>query len=35
MTLQLFNTLSTRLEPLIPADGKTLTLYACGPTVYD
>jgi cysteinyl-tRNA synthetase len=35
MTLQLFNTLSTRIEPLIPADGKTLTLYACGPTVYD
>jgi cysteinyl-tRNA synthetase len=35
MTLQLFNTLSTRIEPLTPADGKTLTLYACGPTVYD
>ncbi len=35
MTLQLFNTLSTQVEPLIPADGKTLTLYACGPTVYD
>ncbi len=35
MTLQLFNTLSAQIEPLIPADGKTLTLYACGPTVYD
>jgi cysteinyl-tRNA synthetase len=35
MTLQLFNTLSTQVEPLSPADGKTLTLYACGPTVYD
>ncbi len=35
MTLQLFNTLSTQVEPLIPADGKALTLYACGPTVYD
>jgi cysteinyl-tRNA synthetase len=35
MTPQLFNTLSTQVEPLIPADGKTLTLYACGPTVYD
>jgi cysteinyl-tRNA synthetase len=35
MTLQLFNTLSTQIEPLTPADGKTLTLYACGPTVYD
>ena len=35
MTLQLFNTLSTQVEPLTPADGKALTLYACGPTVYD
>ncbi len=35
MTLQLFNTLSTQVEPLAPADGKALTLYACGPTVYD
>ena len=35
MTLQLFNTLSTQIEPLSPADGKTLTLYTCGPTVYD
>ena len=35
MTLQLYNTLSTQIEPLTPADGKTLTLYACGPTVYD
>jgi cysteinyl-tRNA synthetase len=35
MTLQLFNTLSTQIEPLAPADGKALTLYACGPTVYD
>ena len=35
MTLQLFNTLSTQIEPLAPSDGKALTLYACGPTVYD
>src|ERR1700743_3851913 len=35
MTLQLFNTLSTQVEPLAPADGKALPLYACGPTVYD
>ncbi len=35
MTLELFNTLSARTEPLTPADGRTLTLYACGPTVYD
>lgn len=35
MTLELFNTLTTRIEPLTPADGRTLSLYACGPTVYD
>jgi cysteinyl-tRNA synthetase len=34
-TLQLFNTLSGKLEPLTPADGHTLRMYACGPTVYD
>jgi cysteinyl-tRNA synthetase len=35
MTLRLFNTLSGQIEPLVPADGKTLRMYACGPTVYD
>ena len=35
MTIQLFNTLSGRLEPLVPMDGQTLRMYACGPTVYD
>ena len=35
MTLRLFNTLSGQIEPLAPADGKTLRMYACGPTVYD
>jgi cysteinyl-tRNA synthetase len=35
MTLRLFNTLSGQLDPVIPADGKTLRMYACGPTVYD
>jgi len=35
MTLRLFNTLSGQVEPLVPADGKTLRMYACGPTVYD
>ncbi len=34
-TLHLFNTLSGELEPLTPADGHTLRMYACGPTVYD
>ncbi len=35
MTLRLFNTLTGQIEPLTPADGKTLRMYACGPTVYD
>jgi cysteinyl-tRNA synthetase len=35
MTLRLFNTLTGQIEPLEPADGKVLRMYACGPTVYD
>jgi cysteinyl-tRNA synthetase len=35
MTLRLFNTLTGQLDPLVPADGKALRMYACGPTVYD
>jgi cysteinyl-tRNA synthetase len=35
LTLQLFNTLSGSVEPLLPSDGQTLRMYACGPTVYD
>ena len=35
MTLRLFNTLSGQPDPLTPADGKALRMYACGPTVYD
>jgi cysteinyl-tRNA synthetase len=35
MTLRLFNTLTGQVDPLEPADGKTLRMYACGPTVYD
>src|SRR6185503_8677601 len=35
MTLRLFNTLSGQVEPLVPSDGTTLRMYACGPTVYD
>ncbi len=35
MTIHLFNTLSGRMEPLVPMDGETLRMYACGPTVYD
>ena len=33
--MQLFNTLSGRVETLSPSDGTTLRMYACGPTVYD
>jgi cysteinyl-tRNA synthetase len=35
MTLHLFNTLSGQLDELVPIDGDTLRMYACGPTVYD
>ena len=35
MTLRLFNTLSGEIDPVTPADGETLRMYACGPTVYD
>jgi cysteinyl-tRNA synthetase len=33
--LELFNTLSGTIETLAPGDGKSLRMYACGPTVYD
>jgi cysteinyl-tRNA synthetase len=32
---RLFNTLTRRVEPFQPADGRTVRLYACGPTVYN
>ncbi len=35
MTLRLFNTLSGQVDDLVPIDGETLRMYACGPTVYD
>jgi cysteinyl-tRNA synthetase len=35
MALDLFNTLSGRIEEFAPADGETVRFYACGPTVYD
>ncbi len=35
MTLRLFNTLTGQLDELVPADGKAVGMYACGPTVYD
>jgi cysteinyl-tRNA synthetase len=35
MTLNLYNTLTRRLEPVEPAPGRATTLYTCGPTVYN
>ena len=32
---RLYNTLSRSVEPFVPADGKTVRMYTCGPTVYD
>ena len=31
---RLYNTLSRSVESFAPADGRTVTIYACGPTVY-
>jgi len=33
--MELFNTLSGRVETLTPSDSATFRMYACGPTVYD
>ncbi len=33
--MRLFNTLTQRMEPLIPQDGNLVTLYVCGITPYD
>lgn len=34
-SLQIYNTLTGKKEPFTPLDGKTVRIYACGPTVYD
>ena len=34
-SLRLYNTLSRAVEDFAPADGKTVRLYTCGPTVYN
>jgi cysteinyl-tRNA synthetase len=31
----LYNTMSRRVEPFAPADGATVRMYTCGPTVYN
>jgi cysteinyl-tRNA synthetase len=35
VALELFNTLSGKVEPLYASDGASLRMYCCGPTVYD
>jgi cysteinyl-tRNA synthetase len=35
LPLELFNTLSGKIEPLYASDGVALRFYCCGPTVYD
>jgi cysteinyl-tRNA synthetase len=32
---RLYNTLSRRVESFVPADGRTVRVYTCGPTVYN
>ncbi len=35
MPLRLYNSLTRRVEPFVPADPRAVTFYTCGPTVYD
>ena len=35
MAVHLYNTLTLKVEPFAPADGKTVKMYSCGPTVYN
>ena len=35
MSLNLYNTLTRRVEPFVPVDAAAPTLYLCGPTVYN
>jgi len=35
LSLQLYNTLSGKVEEFEPSEGNTVRMYACGPTVYD
>src|SRR5919109_198305 len=32
---RLYNTLTRRVEPFAPAEGDTVRIYSCGPTVYN
>ncbi|MEA4911413.1 MAG: class I tRNA ligase family protein, partial [Oscillospiraceae bacterium] len=33
--MQIYNTLSRKKEELVPLEGNTVRIYACGPTVYN
>jgi len=35
MPIRFYNTLSQKVEDFAPADGKTVRMYVCGPTVYN
>ena len=35
MTLQVYNSLSRQKEPFVPTDPNRVTMYVCGPTVYN
>ncbi len=35
MSLRLFSTLTQRVDEFVPADGHTVRMYTCGPTVYN
>ncbi|MCB9757408.1 MAG: cysteine--tRNA ligase [Candidatus Omnitrophica bacterium] len=35
MSIQIYNSLSKKLEDLVPLSGKTIRMYSCGVTVYD
>ena len=35
MSLKLHNTLTRQLEPFVPLGNDKVTLYTCGPTVYN
>ena len=35
MDLRLHNSLTRRVEPFVPLDPSRVTMYVCGPTVYN
>jgi cysteinyl-tRNA synthetase len=35
MTLKLYDTMAREKRPFVPADPDRVTMYVCGPTVYD